>query len=81
MNDNEGREMTDYKTIEITKTVPVADRESLAAWLNYELPLRVNANGGEKAMGNWALDLIEEAGFELKPPTVTRRASGGTTGI
>lgn len=65
--------MKKYKTIEITKTVPVADLESLKAWLNKELADWVSSGKSDAhTAGTKALDLIEEAGFKLTPPTVSR---------
>ncbi len=66
-----------YKTVEITKTVPVADHESLEAYLNIKLEGHLSQNlrdGGEskKQVGTRALALIIEAGFTLTPPVVTR---------
>lgn len=69
--------MTAYLTVEITKTVPVADRETLKAYLNIGIEKYIGENlrdGGEskRTAGTKALQLIEEAGFELIPPKVTR---------
>lgn len=66
-----------YLTVEITKTVPVADRESLEAYLNIELKEHIGDNlrdGGlsKKTAGTKALQLIEKAGFKLISPKVSR---------
>ena len=63
------------KMVTITKQVPVADRESLTAWLNRELGdwlVCSEESGREDTAGNRALDLIHEAGFTLNPPKVNR---------
>lgn len=77
----DGQSQDSYLTVEITKTVPVADRETLEAYLNQELETHVGhqvRDGGEskRTAGTKALQLIEEAGFELIPPKVTRSTSG-----
>lgn len=65
-----------YKTVSMTKSVPVADTESLKAWLNEQLSdwLSGQRDGGTNKMvaGSKAVDLIIEAGFTLNPPKVTR---------
>lgn len=66
-----------YKTVEITKTVPVADLESLRVWLNQELRDWMGNGKRDDGMskvlaGSKAIDLIEEAGFTIKPPAVKR---------
>ena len=66
-----------YKTVEITKKVPVNDNESLAMWLNQELaqyPEHTLRDAGlrEKILGSTVISLIEEAGFTLQPPSVKR---------
>ena len=67
--------------VEITRTVLVNDRETLAAWLNQELEAWFNSCadetdfGGARASdcaGTKVLDLIEKAGFTLNSPTVPR---------
>ncbi len=71
----------EYLTVEITKTVPVADRETLEAYLNIGLENHIGKNLRGTA-GTRALEMIEEAGFELRPPKVARSTSGhpGTLG-
>lgn len=71
--------MTDkYKTVTIVKTVPVADKETLIAWLNGELAdwLRDKRDGGSSkaTAGAKAIELIYEAGFTLNitSPRVNR---------
>lgn len=65
-----------YLTVEITKTVPVADRETLEAFLNINLEKWACGDHGKTRVGTKVLELIKEAGFELSPPTVTRSTSG-----
>lgn len=67
--------MTEHKTVTITKTVPVDDRETLALWLEDWLALWM-ANEWEveaPGVGSKALDLIEEAGFTVVPPASVAR--------
>lgn len=64
----------DIQEVTITKTVPVIDRESLEAWLNEQL---VNYMGdinphNMPTIGSVALNLIEQAGFKITPPSRTR---------
>ncbi len=66
-----------YLTVEITKTVPVADRETLETYLNQQLEEHIGKNlrdsgASKKTAGTKALQLIEEAGFKLMPPKVAR---------
>lgn len=66
-----------YKTVEVTKTVPVADLESLRAWLDQQLEDWIGEgkrDGGlsKTTAGSRAITLIEEAGFTITPPTVKR---------
>lgn len=66
-----------YLTVEITKTVPVADYETLEAFLNQELEKHIGKDlrdGGasKRTAGAKALDLIMEAGFTLTNPVVLR---------
>ncbi len=61
--------------VEITKTVPVNDHETLSEWLNQQLEIwfeGLAANCNYDTVGEKALAFIAEAGFELKPPTATR---------
>ena len=66
-----------YKTVEIIKTVPVADKESLIAWLNVELgdwigDTKRDGGASRAKAGQRAIELIFEAGFTLNPPKVSR---------
>ncbi len=64
------------KVVTLTKTVPVADRETLRVWLNQQLQeyLKSARDGGvnKSTAGTKALDLIEAAGFRLTLPTGKR---------
>ncbi len=64
------------KQVEITKTVPVADVETLEAWLDKELEEYIisqqSSTGNFTHAGRRVLALIKEAGFALKPPVATR---------
>ena len=65
--------MGEYKQVTITETVPVSDRKTLAAWLNQELGRFADSvTHGKSTLGSKALDLIDEAGFKLTGPVVTR---------
>jgi hypothetical protein len=66
--------MKEYKTVTVTKKVPVSDQQSLAVWLDvqlydYVVPRR---DGGlrQRSAGTKAIELILEAGFTLNPPQV-----------
>lgn len=61
--------MADYQTVEITKTVPVTDRESLIAWIDQEILKKPPELG---LVIKHIFDLIDEAGFKLTLPTVSR---------
>ena len=68
--------MSGYKTVTMTKTVPVADRESLAVWLDQKmaewLKDKRDAGASKKTAGTHALKLIAEAGFTLQSPQIPR---------
>jgi len=69
--------MTDHKTVTITKTVPVNNRETLDAYLNDQLKEWIgdgkkDAGTRNATAGSKAIRLIEEAGFKLQPPATTR---------
>lgn len=70
-----------YKTVEIIKTVPVANKETLTAWLNAELADWLEGlnkrDGGisRLTVGSKAIELIHEAGFTLNAPRVNREGS------
>ena len=64
-----------YTTVEITKTVPVSNRETLEVYLNQELEKHIgdnlrDAGLSKKTAGTAALTIIEEAGFIVLPPAV-----------
>ena len=66
-----------YVTVEVTETVPVSNRKTLEVYLNQELEKHVgeslrDAGASKKALGTQALTIIEEAGFLILPPVVTR---------
>ncbi len=66
-----------YITVEITKTVPVADYETLEAYLNISLEKWATSGHDEKTRaGTKALEMIKETGFTLLPPEVKRSTSG-----
>ncbi len=74
-------ESKSMQKVEITRTVLVNDRETLAAWLNQELEAWLNSCadetdfGGARASdcaGTKVLDLIEKAGFGLTLPHAMR---------
>lgn len=63
------------QTVEITKTVPVNDAETLAVWLDQALEAWLNPRGDGSDLasaGTKALDLIKKAGFTLTPPSSLR---------
>ena len=69
--------MAELKRIEITKTVPVNDLETLTVYLNRQLEEAVkegNRDGGsaKKKLGETALKLIQGAGFHLDAPATQR---------
>ena len=70
--------MAEYpEQVEITKTVPVNDTETLTAWLNQEIEAWFERNDGSNqydTVGEKCLSLIKQAGFELKPPSAIRKA-------
>ena len=66
-----------YATVEITETVPVSNRKTLEVYLNQELEKHVgdnlrDAGASKRNLGTAALKIIEEAGFIIMPPAVTR---------
>jgi hypothetical protein len=68
-------------TVTITETVEVTDLKTLRVWLNQELEqyaVTKRDGGTAKAtIGSKALDLIKEAGFEIKCPIQTRYPGSG----
>jgi len=76
----EGEAMNGYtKQVEIVKTVPVSDLETLTVWLDQELNKWLDGDGqlrdgGQRraTVGSKALALVREAGFELKLPVAAR---------
>ena len=67
--------MTSHKTVKITKSVPVVDRESLIEYLNQQLKVWIGEEKRDKSTsivcaGLKTIELIEEAGFTITPPRV-----------
>ncbi len=59
--------------VEITKTVPVSNHETLEVWLNKELGAWLNDHGDDIGVaGTKAIELIVKAGFAIQQPTVSR---------